>query len=91
MSKNHVVSDDDVYLAIPLLKGQISCRELMAGEVLIKSLKKDEPIFIDMIDSPYAYNEDLKKNIYQRGIDPLPQRVEKPPKKKNLKKSRKSK
>lgn len=91
LPKHHVVNDEDIYLAVPLQKGQISCRELMAGEVLIKSIKKDEPIFIDMIDSPYAYNEDLKKNIYQRGIDPLPQKVEKSSKKKSSKKSKKSK
>src|SRR5215469_9801406 len=28
------LSDQDVYLAVPLLKGQLSCRELMNGEVL---------------------------------------------------------
>ena len=48
------LTDDDVYLAIPLQKGQISCRELMRGEVLLQAVKKDEPILIDDIDSPYA-------------------------------------
>ena len=59
---------EDVYLAIPLQKGQISCRELMSGEFLLRSVEKDKPIMIDDIDSPYAYNEDLKKLIYERGI-----------------------
>ena len=71
LSAQHIITDDDVFLAIPLLKGQISCRELMAGEVLIKPCKKNEPIFIDMIDSPYAYNETLKDCIFKRGIDHL--------------------
>lgn len=68
----HILSSNDIFLAIPLLKGQISCRELMAGEVLIKSVKKNSPIFIDTIDSPYAYNENLKNSIYKRGIDIKP-------------------
>ena len=65
---NHDNIDDDVYLAVPLLKGQISCRELMSGEVLLKSCAKDQPFMIDMIDSPYTYNDELKKLIFERGI-----------------------
>ncbi|MBI2641302.1 hypothetical protein HYW87_01750, partial [Candidatus Roizmanbacteria bacterium] len=68
LPQGHVLSEKDVYLAIPLLKGQISSKEFMSGEVLIKSVKKDKPLFIDMIDSPYAYNESLKGYIYMRGI-----------------------
>jgi len=60
--------NDDIYLAIPLQKGQISCRELMSGEKLLRDIKKDEPLKIDDIDSPYAYNDELKKYIYNRGI-----------------------
>jgi len=62
------ITDQDVYLAIPLQKGQISCRELMDGEVLIKEIKKDAPLMIDDIDSPYAFNENLKTKIYERGM-----------------------
>jgi N-acetylneuraminate synthase len=60
--------DEDVYLAIPLQKGQVSCRELMRGEVMLAPCKKDEPLMIEMIDSPYAYNDELRQVIYNRGI-----------------------
>jgi len=63
-----VITDNDVYLAIPLQKGQISCRELMNGEVLIKGIKKDAPVMIDDIDSPYAFNDSLKNRVYARGL-----------------------
>lgn len=62
------ITDEDVYLAVPLQKGQISCRELMSGEALIKDITSDAPIMIDDIDSPYAFNENLKKRIYNRGL-----------------------
>jgi sialic acid synthase SpsE len=64
------LTEEDVYLAIPLLKGQISCRELMRGELLLRPVKKDAPLIIDDIDSPYSYSDDLKKTIYARGLDP---------------------
>ena len=64
----HGLTDDDVYLAIPLQKGQISCRELMRGEVLLRAVGADEAIAIDAIDSPYAHHESLRNVIESRGI-----------------------
>ena len=34
---NHESMEKDVYLAIPLQKGQVSCRELMQGETLLRA------------------------------------------------------
>lgn len=65
----HATADDDFYLAIPLLKGQLSCRELMSGEVLRQPINKDEPVMIDVIDGPYSQNRALRNSIYDRGID----------------------
>ncbi|MEG2666379.1 MAG: hypothetical protein RSA02_05125, partial [Bacteroidales bacterium] len=64
----HEKIDEDVYLAVPLQKGQISCRELMSGEVLLKPIAKDAPVLIDDLDSPYANSDRLKKLIYDRGM-----------------------
>jgi len=66
---NHERIDEDVYLAIPLLKGQISCRELMSGEVLTRAVSADAPIQIDDIESAYAQSPSLRQCIYARGID----------------------
>jgi sialic acid synthase SpsE len=64
----HALCDDDIYLAIPLQKGQISCRELMRGEVLLHPVVADEAIAIGAIDSPYAHHESLRNVIDNRGI-----------------------
>lgn len=64
----HENLDEDVYLAVPLQKGQLSCRELMSGEVLLKAIKRDEPLTIEAIDSPYAGNPALRAVIEARGL-----------------------
>lgn len=68
LPKGYAITDADVYLAIPLQKGQISCRELMRGEVLLDDVKAHAPLMIDQIDSPYAESEQLKAAIYSRGL-----------------------
>jgi N-acetylneuraminate synthase len=64
----HALRDEDVYLAIPLQKGQISCRELMRGEVLMRPVQAHAPIGIEDIDSPYGNNSALKQTILDRGL-----------------------
>jgi sialic acid synthase SpsE len=64
----HTLTDDDIYLAIPLLKGQLSCRELIAGEALAKPLKADAPLSIDALDNPYSRTSLLRDQIANRGL-----------------------
>src|SRR5205823_4951189 len=70
LPEGHILTDDDVYLAIPLQKGQISCRELMRGEVLLRSLAQDQPVMIEAIDSPYSSIPSLRELMYNRGLEP---------------------
>jgi sialic acid synthase SpsE len=60
--------EEDFYLAIPLHKGQLSCREVMNGEKLIKGLKANDKLTIDHIDGPYSENQALKDLILNRGL-----------------------
>jgi N-acetylneuraminate synthase len=63
----HETIDDDFYLAIPLQKGQLSCRELLSGEVLATPLVKNQALMIDALSTSYASNCFLKQTIYARG------------------------
>jgi hypothetical protein len=67
-----VLQEADIYLAVPLQQGQISCRELMRGEVIRRAVPKDQAIMIDAIDSPYANIPSLTELIYKRGLPPQP-------------------
>ncbi len=64
----HTITPDDYYLAIPLQKGQLSCRELLNDQVLAKEWKKDDPLMVDMVDSLYNHDETLKKQLSMRGL-----------------------
>ncbi len=65
----HVLTEDDVQLAIPILKGQVSCREFMQGEVLLEGCAQGQPININMIDSAYSGDSQLRATITERGRD----------------------
>jgi N-acetylneuraminate synthase len=64
------LTEDDIYLAIPLQKGQLSTRELMLGRYghkMVRPCAKDQPITIDMVDTPYSSDE-LIQQIMNRGL-----------------------
>lgn len=64
----HRLSSGDLYLAIPLQKGQLSCRELFSGDELVRTIHQDEPLTINHIDNPYSRIPDLRNSIQERGL-----------------------
>ena len=46
LKQGSVLTFDDVYFAIPVQKGQLSCREFKTGEVLQKDVIADKPLDI---------------------------------------------
>jgi sialic acid synthase SpsE len=65
------LTEDDVYLAIPLQKGQASSRELMLGKFghrMLQSCSKDQPLKMEALDTPYADKPELLAQFNQRGL-----------------------
>lgn len=65
------LTEKDVYLAIPLLKGQASSRELMLGNFghkMLKNCGKDQPLTMDVLDTPYATDPALLEQFNKRGL-----------------------
>jgi N-acetylneuraminate synthase len=65
---HHNSVDRDFYLAIPLQKGQLSCREVMNGQKTVRDVKANAALSIDDLDSPYATTPALRDLIYKRGL-----------------------
>lgn len=60
--------DDDFYLAVPLLKGQLSVREVINGAKVVSKIGIDEALLITHIDGPLAESLDIKRQILSRGL-----------------------
>jgi N-acetylneuraminate synthase len=67
-----VLTDDDVYLAVPLQHGQLSCREFSTGEMLKAPMSRDEPVLLRDIDSDYANDLTLQRLVADRGVADAP-------------------
>lgn len=65
---HHSKMQEDFYLAIPLQKGQLSCREVMNGEVLKNPIAPHQPLLIGDIESLYAQTPLLRQELQERGI-----------------------
>jgi N-acetylneuraminate synthase len=65
----HVLSDADVCLAVPLLKGQISGREFTGGERLKVAVAAGESIDLLNVVSAYSADLELGRIIADRGLE----------------------
>lgn len=72
LSAGYVFSHDtfaqDFYMAIPLLKGQLSCREIINGESLVKDIRADEALGVEHVSGPYSSSDRLRQFILERGL-----------------------
>ena len=71
LSPGQKLTEEDVYLAIPLQRGQASSRELMLGKFghnTTKAVAKDEPVRMDALDTPYANNSAMLAQFDERGL-----------------------
>lgn len=59
------VTEKDIYLAIPLQKGQLSCKEFFQGEILINRVNKDAPVMTDDINSSVVKNQSPQNSSSQ--------------------------
>lgn len=65
--------NDDLYMAIPLMKGQLSCREIKSEElqntcVLTDNIQAHAPIKISEIEYSSINTESIRELIYKRGL-----------------------
>lgn len=72
LAPGEVLTHDDVYLAVPLLKGQISTREFVGGETLTRPIAANAPVNVDGLDAPLRQDRELVEFILDRGLDVEP-------------------
>lgn len=64
----HVLTDADVFLAVPLMQGQVSCREFATGEMLTRPLRANEPLGVHDVLAGWALDRNLVSLIDDRGL-----------------------
>jgi sialic acid synthase SpsE len=73
-----VLTRDDVYFSIPLLKGQISTREFVGGEKVTRAMAAHGAVGVESIDAELHRNAKLVELILDRGLEaetPKPARL----------------
>lgn len=60
--------NEDFKLAVPLLKGQLSTREIVNGLKLTTNLSANSPLTVNQVDGPYSSSPSLLSQINDRGV-----------------------
>ena len=69
LAAGEVLTREDVYFSVPLLKGQISTREFVGGERLTQPLQAHDAVDVRSIDAPLK--RELVDLIIDRGLEPV--------------------
>jgi sialic acid synthase SpsE len=62
-----ILGEEDVYFAVPLQKGQMSCRDFRGQHSLLSSCSEDEPIMIHNVEQ-FTNNINILEMANQRGL-----------------------
>jgi N-acetylneuraminate synthase len=65
---DHKTFAEDFFLAIPLVKGQLSTREVLNGTRVSNLIEPGSPLTINDLTGPYSDNLEFKKMIMNRGL-----------------------
>ena len=69
LAAGEVLRADDVFFAVPLLKGQLSTREFTTGERLTTAITANAPLDVQSVDAPTLSDPALVDLILDRGLD----------------------
>jgi N-acetylneuraminate synthase len=62
------INSDNFYLAVPICRGQLSCREIMDGGDVIKNICQDRPLMIEDVDAEYVKESEFIQKVRERGV-----------------------
>lgn len=69
LAADEILTMDDVFFAVPLLKGQLSTREFAGGERLTGPILANAPLDVQNVDAPALSDPALNALIIDRGLD----------------------
>lgn len=75
LAVGQILTHDDVYFAVPLLKGQISTREFEGGETVTFPIAAHDAVDVEYIDWAVRWKRELVDLIVDRGLESQPAKI----------------